>query len=59
LATTDAVTLDASFVGRKGLEEMALYKSRDGEITKIEHLAHTQPEYLREAGGAMARLFFC
>ena len=61
LATTnsdDAVTLDSSYVGRVGLEELALYKSRNGEVTKIEHLAHTTPEYLKEAGGAMARLFF-
>eukprot|EP00579_Thalassiosira_antarctica_P010247 CAMPEP_0201911164 /NCGR_PEP_ID=MMETSP0903-20130614/2222_1 /ASSEMBLY_ACC=CAM_ASM_000552 /TAXON_ID=420261 /ORGANISM="Thalassiosira antarctica, Strain CCMP982" /LENGTH=368 /DNA_ID=CAMNT_0048445855 /DNA_START=26 /DNA_END=1132 /DNA_ORIENTATION=+ len=59
LATNpNSVSLDASLVGRKGLEEMALYQSRGGEVTKIEHLAHTQPEYLREAGGAMARLFF-
>lgn len=59
LATNpDSVSLDASYVGRRGLEEMALYKSRDGEVTKIEHLAHTQPEYLKEAGGAMARIFF-
>lgn len=58
LATTESVSLDASYVGRKGLEELALYNSRGGEVTKIEHLAHTQPEYLREAGGAMARIFF-
>ena len=61
LATTtnsEAVTLDSSYVGRVGLEELALYKSRNGEVTKIEHLAHTTPEYLKEAGGAMARLFF-
>ena len=59
LATTDAaITLDASYVGKVGLEEVALYKSRDGELVGIEHLAHTQPEYLREAGGAMARMFF-
>ncbi|KAL7445640.1 hypothetical protein ACHAXH_009553, partial [Discostella pseudostelligera] len=45
----DALALDASYVKRKGLEEVALYKSRDGEVTAIEHLAHTQPEYLREA----------
>ena len=57
-ASEDSVVLDASLVGRKGLEEVALYKSRGGEVTKIEHLAHTQPEYLKEAGGAMARLFF-
>jgi hypothetical protein len=54
----NALTLDASYVTRRGLEEVTLYKSRDGEITAIEHLAHTQPEYLREAGGAMARVFF-
>ena len=58
LATTDAVSLDQSYVGMKGLEELALYKSRGGELTRIEHLAHTQPGYLKEAGGAMARLFF-
>ena len=62
LATTTnsdtAVTLDSSYVGRVGLEELVLYKSRNGEVTKIEHLAHTTPEYLKEAGGAMARLFF-
>ena len=62
LATTTnsdaAVALDSSYVGRVGLEELALYKSRNGEVTKIEHLAHTTPEYLKEAGGAMARLFF-
>jgi hypothetical protein len=43
---------------RKGLEEVQLYRSRDGEVTTIEHLAHTEPEYLKEAGGAMARMFF-
>jgi hypothetical protein len=54
----NALALDASYVRTKGLEEVALYKSREGEVTAIEHLAHTQPEYLREAGGAMARVFF-
>ena len=54
----NALALDASYVRTKGLEEVALYKSREGEVTDIEHLAHTQPEYLREAGGAMARVFF-
>lgn len=54
----NALALDASYVRRRGLEEVALYKSREGEVTAIEHLAHTQPEYLREAGGAMARIFF-
>ncbi|KAL7465171.1 hypothetical protein ACHAXS_005501 [Conticribra weissflogii] len=42
----------------RGLEEVLLYKSRDGEVSIIEHLAHTHPDYLRDAGGAMARLFF-
>ncbi|KAL7532719.1 hypothetical protein ACHAWF_004223 [Thalassiosira exigua] len=45
-------------VGIRRSEEVALFASREGEITGIEHLAHTSPEYLREAGGAMARLFF-
>lgn len=41
-----------------GSFEISLYKSRNGEVTKIEHLACTTPEYLIEAGGAMARIFF-
>lgn len=44
---------------RRGLEEVLLYKSiGGGEVSMIEHLGHTQPEYLRDAGGAMARVFF-
>jgi len=59
LATNpDALALDASYVGRRGLEEVALYNSRDGEVTSVEHLAHTKPGYLKDAGGAMVRLFF-
>ena len=56
LVTTDAAGLEdgSFFVGRRGLEEAALYGSRGGEVTSIEHLAHTMPEYLAEAGG----LFF-
>ncbi len=42
----------------KGSREISLYKSRNGEVTKIEHLACTTPEYIIEAGGAMARVFF-
>ena len=42
----------------RGPMEVALYASRGGEVTTIEHLAHVTPEYLREAGGAMARIFF-
>ncbi len=44
--------------GVKGLEEVSLYKSRDGEVAKIEHLASVEAEYLKVAGGAMARMFF-
>lgn len=43
---------------RKGLEEMVLYKGRDGEVSSMEHLGHTEEGYLRSAGGTMARLFF-
>mmetsp|Transcript_1208 Transcript_1208/g.2008 ORF Transcript_1208/g.2008 Transcript_1208/m.2008 type:complete len:339 (+) Transcript_1208:73-1089(+) len=41
-----------------GLEEVSLYKSRDGEVAKIEHLASVEAGYLSVAGGAMARMFF-
>ena len=44
--------------GVPGLEEVSLYKSRDGEVAKIEHLASVEAEYLKVAGGAMARMFF-
>ena len=54
----ESAGLDLSYVGRRGLEEVALYRSREAEVSRIEHLAHTAPEYLREAGGAMARMFF-
>jgi hypothetical protein len=43
---------------RCGLEELMVYKSRDGEVGAIEHLAHREESYLRSAGGAMARVFF-
>ncbi|KAL3799755.1 hypothetical protein HJC23_010405 [Cyclotella cryptica] len=42
----------------RGLEELVLYVSRNGEVSAMEHLAHTEEGYLREAGGTMARLFF-
>ena len=41
---------------RRGLEEVTLYRSRDGEVASIEHLAHTSD--LLDDGGAMARIFF-
>jgi hypothetical protein len=43
---------------RCGLEELMVYKSRDGEVGAIEHLAHREENYLKSAGGAMARVFF-
>lgn len=43
---------------RSGLEELMVYKSRDGEVGAIEHLAHREESYLKSAGGAMARVFF-
>lgn len=43
---------------RAGLEELMVYKSRSGEVSAIEHLAHREQGYLKSAGGAMARLFF-
>lgn len=45
-------------VCRRGLEELVLYQSRNGEVSAMEHLAHTEEGYLREAGGTMARIFF-
>ena len=52
-----AVPFDAS-KGVMGLEEISLYKSRGGEVASIEHLASVDAEYLKVAGGAMARVFF-
>jgi len=51
------VPFDASN-GVSGLEEVSLYKSRDGEVASIEHLASVEADYLKVAGGAMARMFF-
>jgi len=38
--------------------ECILYKKRGAELVDIEHLADTKPDYMKAAGGAMARLFF-
>jgi hypothetical protein len=56
--TTANPTFSSEEVKGGGSREISLYKSRNGEVTKIEHLACTTPEYLIEAGGAMARIFF-
>ena len=34
-----------------GPQEMALYRSRGGEVSAVEHLAHTEAGYLHDAGG--------
>jgi hypothetical protein len=38
--------------------EPVLYQATGGELVQIEHLADQQPEYLKSAGGAMARFVF-
>ncbi len=52
------VPFNSSSTGVTGLEEVSLYKSRDGEVASIDHLASVEAEYLKVAGGAMARMFF-
>jgi hypothetical protein len=39
-------------------DEANLYRRHGGRLVAIEHLADTSPEYLKSAGGAMARFFF-
>lgn len=41
-----------------GSPECALYTGQGAHLVQIEPLAGTSPEYLRSAGGAMARFFF-
>jgi hypothetical protein len=50
--------LAEEFIKKELAEEVELYKARGGTVVVIEHLADTQPNYLRSAGGAIARLFF-
>lgn len=38
--------------------EASLYQDHGGRLVSIEHMADTNPVYLKEAGGAMARMFF-
>jgi len=38
-------------------EEANLYQKHGGRLVTIEHLADTNPKYLKTAGGAMARFF--
>ena len=50
--------LAKEFVQLKLGEEARLYQQEGGELVGIESLADTQPQYLKSAGGAMARFFF-
>lgn len=50
--------LAREYVDRNLCPEANLYKSFDGQVIAIEHLADKSPSYIREAGGAMCRIFF-
>lgn len=50
--------LSQEFVQLEKSDEVKLYLSRGGELVSVEHLAEQSEEYLRSAGGAMARFFF-
>ena len=50
--------LAKEYVALELSEEARLYQHAGGELVAIEHLADTQPSYLKSAGGAMARFFF-
>jgi hypothetical protein len=46
------------FVELKRSPEVELYKKHGAQLVAIEHLADKNPDYLKTAGGAMARMFF-
>jgi hypothetical protein len=50
--------LAREFIQRGRCDECILYQNRGGALVDIELLADTKPEYLKSAGGAMARFFF-
>jgi len=50
--------LAREFIELKKAEEVELYVNHGATLVTIEHLDDTKPDYLRSAGGAMARLFF-
>lgn len=50
--------LAKEFVRRRLGDEAALYESKGGELVSIDHLADHSEEYVKSAGGAMARFFF-
>jgi hypothetical protein len=50
--------LAKAFVEAEPPDECQLYLQAGGELVGIESLADTKPDYLKSAGGAMARFFF-
>lgn len=50
--------LASEFVGLGLSEEVNLYGKQGGNVVNIEHLADRSPDNMKNAGGAMARLFF-
>jgi hypothetical protein len=50
--------LAREFIHRGRCDECTLYQNRGGALVDIELLADTKPDYLKSAGGAMARFFF-
>jgi len=52
------VTLANKYCNTKHAEEVILYKSRGAHVVKIEYLADKSTDYLREAGGSMAHMYF-
>lgn len=50
--------LATEFVELNLSEEANLYQMHGAQLVGIEHLADKNPDYLKSAGGAMARLFF-
>jgi hypothetical protein len=50
--------LAKEYVSLHRSEECQLYQARGAELVGIELLADTRPDYMRSAGGSMARLFF-
>ncbi|VEU39681.1 unnamed protein product [Pseudo-nitzschia multistriata] len=50
--------LAKEFAGLGLSEEVNLYEKQGGNLVGIEHLADRSPDNMKNAGGAMARLFF-
>jgi len=50
--------LAKEFVGLRRSEECQLYQARGAELVGVDLLADTRPDYMKSAGGSMARFFF-